>query len=258
MTVQGIAPSAVGVIVATTVLVVAASIAIVLRFVARRRTNGIDIDDWAALTAYVFFLSVSVCHYLILSPYGSAGHLQSDFSPQQLRQFLIMLYADNICYTCCTITVKLSILLIQRRIFTSRPFKIIAHVLTGIFVVWWITVLFTQIFSCMPVHSFWDFALRKSCINTTMFYNGVAISNIIFDFILLILPLPMIWQLQMTLKKKLQVSFIFILGGFTIICSILRTHSLGVLDINNETGTYLFSSYSVRHYREHRRMFTDL
>jgi hypothetical protein len=238
MTVHGVASSAVGVIIATTILVVAASIAIVLRFLARRRSAGTGIDDWAALSAYFFLLAVSVCHYLIVSPYGSAGHPQSDLNTQQLKQYLIILYADNICYTCCTITVKLSIILLLRRIFTPRLFQIIAYILTGIFVVWWITVLFFQIFSCSPVHSFWDFELQQSCIDTTKFYNGVAISNILMDFILLTLPLPMIWKLQMTLRKKLQVSFIFILGGFTLICSILRTMSLRALDVNNQTGTF--------------------
>ncbi|KAH8763617.1 hypothetical protein F5883DRAFT_559287, partial [Diaporthe sp. PMI_573] len=237
MTVHGVASSAVGVIIATTILVVAASIAIVLRFLARRRSAGTGIDDWAALSAYFFLLAVSVCHYLIVSPYGSAGHPQSDLNTQQLKQYLIILYADNICYTCCTITVKLSIILLLRRIFTPRLFQIIAYILTGIFVVWWITVLFFQIFSCSPVHSFWDFELQQSCIDTTKFYNGVAISNILMDFILLTLPLPMIWKLQMTLRKKLQVSFIFILGGFTLICSILRTMSLRALDVNNQTET---------------------
>ncbi|KAG8163163.1 hypothetical protein KVR01_007641 [Diaporthe batatas] len=237
MTVHGVASSAVGVIIAVTILLGAATIAIILRFLARRRTDSTGIDDWAALSAYLFLIAVSVCHYLILSPYGSAGHPQSEFDAQQLKQYLIILYADNICYTCCTITVKLSILLLLRRIFTSRSFQIIAYTLTGIFVVWWITVLFFQIFSCYPVHSFWDFEVRQSCIDTTKFYNGVAISNILMDFILLALPLPMIWKLQMTLRKKLQVSFIFILGGFTLICSILRTESLRKLDVNNQTET---------------------
>ncbi|KAJ0124653.1 hypothetical protein N8I77_005653 [Diaporthe amygdali] len=237
MAVHGVAPVAVGVMVATSVLFVLASISIVLRFVARRRTNGTGIDDWTALSAYIFLLAVSICHYLITAPYGYAGQPQSEFSVQQMRQFLMVLYADNICYTCCTVTVKLSILLLLRRIFTTRPFRITTIVFAGILIVWWITVLCFQIFSCKPVHSFWDFTLQESCIDTTKFYNGVAISNIIFDFALLILPLPMVWQLQMSIRRKFQVSFIFVLGGFTVICSILRTHALGTLDVANTTGT---------------------
>lgn len=237
MAVHGIASSAVGVIIATTLLVLVASIAIVLRFAARKKTNGTGLDDWAALTAYVFLVSVAVCHYLILSPYGSAGQPQSALGAQQLRRFLVVLYADNLCYTCCTAAVKLSLLLLLRRIFaSSRPFRATTTAFAAVLVVWCLTVVFFQVFSCAPVHSFWDFADRRSCIDTTKFYNGVAISNILFDFILLALPLPMIWQLQMSIRKKIQVSFIFILGGFTIVCSILRTIALGSLDVNNETG----------------------
>lgn len=238
MPVSGVAPAAVGIIAATTVLDVLATVAITARFIARRPPASSGLDDWVALSAYIFFLALSVCHFIISAPYGYAGHNQANFDSQQLKQFLIIIYADNICYTFCTTTIKAAITLLLRRVFPTRPFHLITAVLGGILVVWGIFVLFFQIFSCTPVHSFWDYMEQEHCIDTTMFYNGVAVSNVLFDSILLILPIPMVWQLQMDLRRKLQVSFVFVLGGFTIICSILRTVSLTKLDINNETCTY--------------------
>lgn len=253
MTVSNIAPVAIRVMIATSILVVLATVAIVLRFKARSKTRNIGVDDWVALAAYVFLLSVTVCHYLVTGPYGWAGNPQSEFSLEQLRHFLIILYADNLCYTCCTVSVKLSITLFLRRVFATRPIRIITAALTAILIVWWITVLLFQIFSCTPVVSFWEVERREHCIDTNMFYDGVAISNVLFDFILLFIPIPMVWQLQMNLQRKLQVSFVFILGGFTIVCSILRTISLRNLDVNDETGTHsvlpLFPKS--RHYLDH-------
>ncbi|ROV88785.1 hypothetical protein VSDG_08967 [Cytospora chrysosperma] len=237
MTVHSIAPAAISIMIATSILFVFATVAIILRFIARRRAKSIGIDDWVALSSYIFLFSVSVCHYLITGPYGYAGNPQSEFSALQLKHFLIILYADNICYTCCTVTVKLSITLFLRRVFTTRPIRIITAALTAILVVWWITVLCFQIFSCTPVVSFWEFERREHCINTEMFYGGVAISNVLFDFILLFIPIPLVWRLHMTTQRKLSVSFVFVLGGFTIICSIFRTISLGNLDVANETGS---------------------
>ncbi|ROW07969.1 hypothetical protein VMCG_03409 [Cytospora schulzeri] len=237
MTVHTIAPVAIRVMIATSILVVLATVAVVLRFIARRKTKNTGIDDWVALAAYTFLLSVTVCHYLVTGPYGYAGNPQSEFSPEQLRHFLIILYADNLCYTCCTVTVKMSITLFLRRVFPTRPIRVITAGLTAILVVWWITVLLFQILSCTPVVSFWEFERREHCIDTNMFYDGVAISNVLFDFILLFIPIPMVWRLQMTWQRKLQVSFVFLLGGFTIVCSILRTISLRNLDVNNETGS---------------------
>lgn len=244
MAVNSIAPTAIGIMIATSILFVLATVAMVLRFIARRRTKSVGIDDWVALASYIFLLSVSVCHYVITGPYGWVGNPQSEFSTLQLKHFLMVLYADNLCYTCCTVTVKLSITLFLRRVFTTRPIRVITAALTAILVVWWITVLLFQIFSCTPVVSFWEFERQEYCINTTMFYDGVAISNVLFDLILLIIPIPMVWQLQMNMQRKLQVSFVFVLGGFTIICSILRTVSLGNLDVTNETGVYPILSFS--------------
>jgi hypothetical protein len=109
MTVHSIAPQAINIMIATSILFVFATVAIILRFIARKRAKSIGIDDWVALSSYIFLFSVSVCHYLITGPYGYAGNPQSEYSALQLKHFLIVLYADNICYTCCTVTVKLSI-----------------------------------------------------------------------------------------------------------------------------------------------------
>lgn len=90
MAVRGVAAGGVGLIVATTILLALASTAIGLRFLARIRGNMIEIDDWAALLAFILLISVSVCHCLIGGPYGYAGHPQAQLSAQQLEQFLIV------------------------------------------------------------------------------------------------------------------------------------------------------------------------
>lgn len=125
---------------------------------------------------------------------------------------LQLLYADNILYTCCTASVKMSIVLLFRRIFVTRIFKHITAVLLVILTMWWIAVLLTQIFSCTPVDASWIPTKAETCVETLMFYNAVTISNVTFDFILLILPMPSVWKLQIDYKKKLQVCGVFLVG----------------------------------------------
>lgn len=125
---------------------------------------------------------------------------------------LQLLYADNIVYTCCTASVKMSIVLLFRRIFVTRSFKHITAVLLVILSMWWMAVLLTQIFSCTPVDASWIPPKAETCVDTLMFYNAVTISNVIFDFILLILPMPVVWKLHIDYKKKLQVCGVFLVG----------------------------------------------
>lgn len=124
-----------------------------------------------------------------------------------------MMFADNICYACTTAAIKTAIVLLYRRIFITPAFKRITLALLVILAMWWISVFFTQISFCTPVSSFWVVAEREHCIDSTMFYNAVTISNVIIDFTLLILPMPMVWSLHMDVRRKVQVSGVFLLGG---------------------------------------------
>lgn len=69
---------------------------------------------------------------------------------------------------------------------------------------------FTQ---CIPLKAVWDPRVEGWCRphQTTLWYiNGVI--NIVSDFAILILPLPVIWKLQLPLSQKILLSGIFGLG----------------------------------------------
>ncbi|OTB07052.1 hypothetical protein M426DRAFT_93422 [Hypoxylon sp. CI-4A] len=210
---------------------------IILRFISRRNTHQVAIDDWVSLLSYVFLLAVAVCHFLISGPYGYAGTPVTELSPEQVEHFLIMLYADNICYSCCTATIKLSVTLLYRRIFVTPIFKHITSVLIAVLVCWGTAIAFTQAFSCTPVEASWILAKTEHCIDSTKFYDAVGISNIIFDFTLLLLPLPMIWRLHMDTRRKIQVSCVFFVGSFVCICSVLRVVFLQKLSTTDVSGS---------------------
>jgi hypothetical protein len=123
------------------------------------------------------------------------------------------MYVDNITYTCCTSAAKMSIIFLLRRIFVTSFFKHTTTVFIVILSGWWAAVLFAQIFSCTPVDAAWLPAKTQTCIDNVAFYNAVAISNVVFDVTLLILPMPMVWKLQITHKKKFQVCGVFLVGA---------------------------------------------
>ena len=51
------------------------------------------------------------------------------------------------------------------------------------------------------------------CVSKYKFFLGTAIPEVVTDFVILAMPLPYVWNLQMKLKQKLLLSVIFILGG---------------------------------------------
>lgn len=118
-----------------------------------------------------------------------------------------------------TMLAKLSLLLFLYRIFSiDFKFRIAAWVL-GVTLLVWSTVSFLlMIFGCHPVRANWNVMLyldpKTHCYPKA--YNVLNIHgfcNIITDFGLLFLPIPMVWKLHMDLKKKLGLAAVFATGA---------------------------------------------
>ena len=110
--------------------------------------------------------------------------------------------------------VKLSVLLLYKRIF---PLTWSLWVCAFLSVGYAVTVSVTISVACRPTSYFWsqwvDPAGGKCLINLTTFYLWNAFANMLTDIIILCVPLPIIWKLQMPRKQKLAISGIFLLGG---------------------------------------------
>ena len=119
----------------------------------------------------------------------------------------------EISYSITIPAVKISILLLYRSIFPGRRFAIIANIVGAGVLAWGIAVLLTAIFSCKPIHGFWDLTTPSSCISVRTFYIGNSISNLITDIIILSLPVPPVWKMKLSKIRKVGVLGMFLTGG---------------------------------------------
>ena len=69
-----------------------------------------------------------------------------------------------------------------------------------------------SIFQCSPVQKQWDFAVPGHCYSLYGTFIGVTVPNVFIDLLLLILPVPMLWKLQIKTTKKLALTANFLLG----------------------------------------------
>ena len=110
---------------------------------------------------------------------------------------------------------KVSVLLLYRRIFSVRVFKTVATIGVAIAIAWTVAFTISTIFQCNPIRLYWtelEFLWGNRCIQIIPFYQAQAITDIITDFAILAMPMPMIWKLQLPLKQKLAVAGMFLLG----------------------------------------------
>lgn len=116
-------------------------------------------------------------------------------------------------YSPAIICVKFAILLLYLRIFshgTSRHFRlyvygIMAFVFAYSFAGFWI-----QIFACIPQDKIWDVKIQRGhCVNRNGLSIASSVLNIFTDLLMIIIPVPMVWRLQMPVGQKLSVIFMF-------------------------------------------------
>lgn len=72
------------------------------------------------------------------------------------------------------------------------------------------------IFQCRPVSRVWDPAVNAECIDTYIVWAIMGSLNVLTDILLLCLPLPKLWRLQMRRRVKLQVIAIFSIGSLSV------------------------------------------
>jgi hypothetical protein len=53
-------------------------------------------------------------------------------------------------------------------------------------------------------------------VDDNKFFNGNSIPNIITDALVVILPIPYVWKLQLATPQKLAIVFIFALGALYV------------------------------------------
>jgi hypothetical protein len=128
--------------------------------------------------------------------------------------------------------IKSSILLFYYRTFVPYySFRIAIWCMAAFVISWFFAVTFTVIFQCSPVNFVWNKALAGGhCINFEMFIFSTALINIITDFALVVMPVPILWKLQMPTTKKIGTCAIFLLAGIVIISSVLRLTTLHTVD----------------------------
>ena len=111
----------------------------------------------------------------------------------------------------------MAILLLYLRVFhVSHRFKY-ATWATMFFVCGYLFCnLFTQYFGCSPVSKFWTHDTPGHCINIIKADLAYGSMNVISDFFIFVLPLPMVWRLNLTRKEKIGVYLVFMSGAMYV------------------------------------------
>ncbi|KAM5528613.1 hypothetical protein FOXYSP1_19094 [Fusarium oxysporum f. sp. phaseoli] len=95
------------------------------------------------------------------------------------------------------------------------------YIFIGMLVAYYVSGLFIKIFICWPISAYWKGETDK-CLNQSAIIFADTIISAISDLVILLLPTPLTWSLQLSRRKRLRVIGILCAGGVATAFSIYR------------------------------------
>lgn len=110
---------------------------------------------------------------------------------------------------------KFVILSLYMRVFsTDRRYRIATYVVGTIIALNWLASLIASLSNCKPFAANWDKSIPGAkCGSVIRGYQFIGIPNIITDVMMLLLPLPALYKLQVDIGTKIGLFATFMIGS---------------------------------------------
>ncbi|CZT23718.1 uncharacterized protein RCC_09432 [Ramularia collo-cygni] len=185
------------VIAVTAVFTFLSGLTIILRFLSRRISSKLGLDDWFVLAAYVCALAF-VATNVLAATIGMAGYPVEELDTPHLVAYQRQLLANNMVYNASITLSKVAIVLMYRRFFPTPTFKAFTWPVLGLLAAFYITIIFGEIFAYTPINGQWNPNIPSTHINIFAFGLSMAAITIFLDVTILTMPQFVVWRLQMS------------------------------------------------------------
>ncbi|KAK7740882.1 hypothetical protein SLS62_010940 [Diatrype stigma] len=176
-------------------------------------------DDYFALVAWPIQI---ILLGLVLSwrniGLGLHADVISTINPLLLVEGARRLYIAIFFFDSSITFPKLSAICFYARIFPSnnKLFRVNLWIVGSLVVGWIVSSLFSTAFQCTPVAKAWNATLPGHCIQSFAWYSSTAAISTVIDVYILLLPVPMIWALKTSLRRR-----VYLLGAFFLAYSVI-------------------------------------
>ncbi|KAL8877571.1 MAG: hypothetical protein Q9198_004436 [Flavoplaca austrocitrina] len=173
--------------------------------------------------------------YLKFTPvqqkYGNGIHMWNITVPKFLWA------AASVIIACPAVALpKVAILVFYLRVNPTQPFRYSVFAVLFITLGYMIALCLALFFQCQPIAKFWNPLLEGQCLNQEDLFLWNSILNVFADFLVLILPIPMLRKLQVGMRQKWIIGLLFGIGSLTCIVSVVRTYYVSLLFGTTDTS----------------------
>jgi hypothetical protein len=138
------------------------------------------------------------------------------FEPDNIR-WATVVFSASLVWIVCVSCIKLSILFAFRDLFDCIVWFVrCVHAMMFVCVLVLIGLIVGLCLRCTPIMFIYNHAVRGHCIfSDTDAYYSIGGVSLVTDFLVLIMPLPVVWKLRISPLKKLGISAMFGLGAMS-------------------------------------------
>ncbi|KAF2116794.1 hypothetical protein BDV96DRAFT_34975 [Lophiotrema nucula] len=209
------------------VFVVLETFFVTLRFIARHvKKVSWGWDDALVVSATIFSFGV-IASCLVDVYAGGAGHhlaYVKMHSPERLETWAKMTLVIPLMYLPAVALPKLSINALYLRIFSDRMNRVVCWIITGLVVANCIGSMVAAFVACVPLEFLWNRKLPGGghCIDFNAWYRWGSLMNIFTDVVMLVVPIPVMLNLQASVKMKIGLILTFGVGSIGLVTAIIR------------------------------------
>ncbi|KAF3912488.1 hypothetical protein ABW20_dc0105586 [Dactylellina cionopaga] len=206
------------------VFTILSTVVMALRLWSRWSLLGrIQAFDWVALASY--FLIVAWGAYGVhASIVGGDMASWCDRSYYQIKQQSIAYNIGMTTYPMVVLSIKIALLIFYYQLSTWRTLRVAVAVTAFISIGNALGGFFAFLLQCNRVN-FWDseFDMNLVCkVNTLKAILGTGVVSIITDALVWVIPMPLVWRLQLYPRERIIAFFTFGLGGIACIAAAIR------------------------------------
>ncbi|KFY26446.1 hypothetical protein V491_01304 [Pseudogymnoascus sp. VKM F-3775] len=186
------------------------------------KSKSLQLDDFFMFLGWAMSVVTQVILTVSIAEGGMCAHVW-EMPLTRFEKYSVATYVAAPVYQMCNGFTKLSLLMVYIKLSPQKWFRVAAWFSIVVVALYTSVITLLMFFHCHPIRRAFDFKIQTGgCLDAGILYMATAVSNIITDVMLFVLPTPMILKLKMSKSQKIACILIFALGSLTIATSVIR------------------------------------
>lgn len=134
--------------------------------------------------------------------------------PDRVTEHFKGVIVSELLYPAAIAFPKLLVVMLYLHVLTNKYERIAAKVLVAVVSATWLSYTVAALFQCSPINFAWNKMIANGrCFNVKVFENSSSVPNIVTTLAVLVLPVRMVWTLNISITRRICLLLIFFTGS---------------------------------------------